>query len=264
MIAHIKPMLVSLLLALMVAPVTHAEPPPLVFAAASLREGLDAVLAQYRRDTGQEVRVSYAGTPTLARQIEAAAPAQLFLSADARWMDYLHERDLLVPGSRLDLLSNDLVIVASQCQPVVGASALRQAIPSWLGEHGRLALAHPDSVPAGRYGKAALQKYALWPTLQPRLVEVENVRLALRLAAMGEVPLALVYGSDALADRAVRICYRFEPGDHPPIRYPIAAIGGSGRDSAELLAYLRSTQAGELWTQHGFGFLGQSAAAVSE
>jgi len=257
----------ALLCALVPVPVWATEA-PLVFAASSLRDGLDAVLAAYQREHHRSVRVSYAGTPVLARQIEAGAPAQLFFSADQLWMDYLQERELLDESSRANVLANRLVLASSSiCEESVNRidSAV---LDHWLGPDGRLAIAHPNTVPAGRYGRAALSTTGLWAGLQGRLVEVENVRLALMLAARGEVPLALVYASDALAQPSVAVCHQFAVNSHPPIHYPLATVkGAASAASNQLMEYLRGVRAAQIWQAFGFEPLsgsGSPAAAGSD
>lgn len=246
-----------LLLGILSAPVSAEA--PLVFAAASVKDGLDAVLARYQSETGVAVAVSYAGTPVLARQIEAGAPAQLLLSADSQWMDYLQQRSLLLAGTRADLLGNELVLVSASVCADGPSRLLDQAVLGrWLGGDGKIAIAHPATVPAGRYAAAALRGLNLWSGLQGRLAEVENVRLGLKLAVRGEVPLAAVYASDALVEPGLRTCYRFDPTLHPPIRYPLAALGSELAPATDqLLRYLRGPVAAALWVQHGFRVLEQ-------
>lgn len=242
----------------------QAADAPLIFAAASLKDGLDAVLERYQQLTQRSVKVSYAGTPVLARQIEAGAPAQLFFSADQQWMDYLEERQLVNAQSRVDVLGNAMVLVSrAGCGEVAGDKLDATTLARWLGDGG-LAMAHPETVPAGRYGQAALRHLALWKGLRGRIIEVENVRLALMLAARGEVELALVYASDATVEPAVDICYRFAADAHAAIRYPLVAVEAelTPADSA-LLAFLRGPEAAKVWQAHGFEAPLDSALPVS-
>ena len=233
---------------------------PLILAPSSLMDGLNAVIEAYRTETGTVVLASYAGTPTVARQIEAGAPAQLVISADPDWMDYLEQRGLLVADTRINLLTNQLVLVsAADCMPRASGSLLAATLAQWLGPDGQLAMAHPRTVPAGRYGQAALSALGLWEGVAGRLVEVENVRLALKLAARGEVAAALVYRSDAIADPLVHTCYRFAATTHPTIRYPVAAVGRTLEpEVGRLLQFLSSPSARLIWEAHGFELLAGS------
>jgi molybdate transport system substrate-binding protein len=223
-----------------------------VFAAASLKEALDAQVRRFETDTGNKVIVSYAGSNALARQIEAGAPANLFISADLDWMDYLEQRKLLTPGSRVNLLRNTLVLIAP-----VGSSASLAIAPNFplsaaLGD-GKLAMADPDSVPAGKYGKAALQALGVWKGIEGRVVRAENVRAALVLVARGEAAFGIVYRTDALADKNVRIVDTFPAASHPPIVYPAAIVAGHDTPATQaLLAALRSNAARSTWENYGF------------
>lgn len=224
-----------------------------VFAAASLQTALDDL--QARLPAGKAV-VSYAASSALARQIENGAPADLFIPADLDWMDYLDKRGLVRPGSRVNLLRNRLVLVAPAASPLrvdlVPGVALAALLDRFSGG-GRLAMADPDSVPAGRYGKAALEALGVWQGVSGRLARAENVRAALLLVSRGEVPLGIVYSTDAVADKGVRIAGTFAAGLHPPIVYPAAIMTGSRHPEAPgLLAHLRSVAARGFWERHGF------------
>lgn len=225
-----------------------------VFAAASLKDALDAAAASYRVRTGQTVQVSYAASSALARQIEQGAPADVFLSADAAWMDWLQQRALVDPASRRDLLGNTLVLVApasGDARPF--ALARGAAVLPLLGEHGRLALARTDGVPAGRYARTALEALGLWQALAPRAAESENVRAALLLVARGEAPLGIVYASDARAEPRVRVLATFPETTHPPITYPAARVTRSRHPAAvDFIAWLESAEAGAVFRDHGF------------
>jgi molybdate transport system substrate-binding protein len=223
---------------------------PLVFAAASLKEALDAVLAA----SGTGAQASYAGSSALARQIEAGAPAALFISADEDWMDYVEQHNLLQPGSRIDLLGNRLVLIA----PVASTVSV-QLLPGVdlrpaLAPAGRLALADVAAVPAGKYAKAALTALQGWPMVADHVVAAENVRAALALVARAEAPLGVVYATDAAAEAKVRVVDVFPENSHPPIIYPAAVLAGAPDQAAatELLAFLRSPWAGALFRDHGF------------
>jgi len=223
-----------------------------VFAAASLREALDAQSRRFEAQTGNTVVVSYAGSNALARQIEAGAPANVFISADLDWMDDVERHGLVAPGSRVNLLANALVLI----EPAQGASSLRIApgfaLAAALGE-GKLAMADPGSVPAGRYGKEALQSLGVWGGVERRVVRADNVRAALLLVARAEAPFGIVYRTDALAERRVRIVDSFPPSSHAPIVYPAGRI--SGRDTAvakAFLDFLASPAAKPIWERYGF------------
>jgi len=222
-----------------------------VFAAASLKEALDAAARPFEKTSGHRVVASYAGSNVLARQIESGAPAALFISADAAWVDMLESRRRVVPGTRRDLLANDLVLVA----PRDSASQLRIATGFDLAgalAGGRLALANPDAVPAGKYAKASLVSLGAWDAVRSRLAPAENVRAALALVARGEAPLGIVYRTDALAEPRVRIVDTFPPASYPPIAYPMVVIKGAPPAAAELAAYLASPAAEVTWKRFGF------------
>lgn len=235
-----------------------AEPAPLtVFAAASLKESLDEAASAYEKATGQPVRVSYAASSALARQIEQGAPADVFLSADLDWMDYLEKRKLLDTKSRRNLLGNTLVLVAPT-QGDTAPLALRKGVDLLprLGQQGRLALALTNSVPAGKYAKAAFESLGVWTALQPRVAEAESVRAALMLVARGEAPLGVVYGSDAKAEPKVRVVATFPADSHPPVIYPVARIASSRHPQATAFTrWLDTPAAAEIFRRHGFKVL---------
>ena len=237
---------------------TGTEPPavrPLqVFAAASLKESMDEAAVAHEAATGQPVQVTYAGTPALARQIEQRAPADVVVAADGDWMDWLAERALVDPATRIDLLGNALVLVAPAASdtPTLALAAGTDLLPL-LGRDGRLALALTASVPAGRYARASLESLDMWDALQPRLAEAENVRAALLLVARGETPLGVVYASDAQAEPRVRVLATFPPDSHPAIVYPAARITASPHPQAQaFLDWLSSSEAAAIFRRHGF------------
>ncbi len=228
-------------------------PPLTVFAAASLKESLDEAAAAYQSASGQSVRVSYAASSALARQIEQGAPADVFVSADRDWMDYLQQRNLIDASSRRDLLGNTLVLIApkaSAAKPVVLKSGVD--LRSLLGD-GRIALALTASVPAGKYAKAALTSLGAWDSLQNKVAEGENVRAALMLVAREETPLGIVYGSDAKAEPGVRVLATFPADTHPPIMYPVARIAASKHAQAgAFVRWLATPAAAAIFRRHGF------------
>ena len=225
-----------------------------VFAAASLKNALDAVVADYQRESGKRVAVSYAASSALARQIEQGAPADIFFSADLDWMDYLQERALIKRETRRALLGNRIVLVApaDQQKPVeLKAGGLSAALGN-----GRLATASVASVPAGRYGKAALENLGLWGEVSGKLAEAENVRAALAFVSRGEAPLGLVYETDAKADSKVAVVARFPETSHPPIVYPVALTASSkSAEAAAFLDVLRNKKSAEAFTREGFQVL---------
>ena len=227
----------------------------LVFAAASLKNALDDANAEYQKQTGRKVVVSYAASPTLAKQIEAAAPADVFISADLDWMEYLAQRKLIRPETRVNFLGNRLVLISP-----LGARRDVTVAPGFplaalLGP-GRLAMADPDSVPAGKYGKAALEHLGVWSSVQGRLARAENVRAALAFVSRGEAPLGVVYQTDAAADPRVKIVGFFGEDTHPPITYPMAALAASTAPTTiAYLQFLRSPAARPWFEKQGFAVL---------
>lgn len=211
----------------------------LVFAAASLKNALDEVNSAYSKP----VTASYAASSALARQIEAGAPAQVFISADLEWMDYLEKKNLLRPGARRELVGNHLVWIVPAGRP-----APPQPLQG-LGPRDRLALADPQHVPAGKYAKAALEKMGLWPQVSARIAAAPNVRAALSLVARGEAPLGIVYATDALAEPKVALAGSIDPSLHPPIVYPAALLSARGEDYFRFLA---SKHARDIFAKHGF------------
>ena len=223
-----------------------------VFAAASLKEALDGQASRFESDTGNRVIVAYAGSNALAKQIEAGAPADVFISADLAWMDYLGQRKLLAPGSSINLLRNTLVLVAPSTSAVSLKIApgfdLRGALAG-----GKLAMANTESVPAGKYGKAALEALGVWSGVQDQVVQAENVRAALALVARGEAGFGIVYSTDARAEKGVRVVDTFPRSSHPPIVYPAAIIAGHDAPAAAaFLGALRSASAKSIWERYGF------------
>ena len=224
-----------------------------VFAAASLKEALDEQAKAFASRSGDKIVVSYAGSNALAQQIERGAGADLFLSADLDWMNYLDERKLIAPGTRINLLRNTLVLVA----PVDSKATLKIAPGFGLGSalrNDRLAMANPDSVPAGKYGKIALEKLGVWSDVSAKVARTDNVRAALTLVSRGEAPFGIVYATDASADKRVRIVDTFPADAYPPIVYPAAVVAASQSPATRpFLDYLRSAAARSVWEKYGFG-----------
>jgi len=223
-----------------------------VFAAASLKNALDDAASAWQRETGRTAVISYAASNALARQIEAGAPADLFLSADREWMDYAASKDLIRRETRADLLGNSLVLIATgnARAPIVLQPGLDLA--PLLGG-GRLAMGQVDAVPAGKYGKAALEKLGAWAGVKDRIVQTENVRAALFLVSRGEAPLGIVYRTDAVSDPNVTILATFPENTHPPIVYPIAVTKDSNHpDAASFLGFVKSARAKPFFERQGF------------
>jgi molybdate transport system substrate-binding protein len=231
-----------------------------VFAAASLKNALDEIGAAWTRETGRRAVISYAASNALAKQIEAGAPADIFFSADLDWMDYAASKGLIKPESRVSLLGNALVLVAPKgsTQQIVLQPGLNLA--PILGSH-RLAMGHVNAVPAGKYGKAALEQLGAWAGVKDRIAQTENVRAALLLVSRGEAPLGIVYRTDAMSDPNVGIVATFPENSHPPIIYPVALTKDSTHpEAAAFLAFLRSDKARPLFEKQGFILLNKAAS----
>ncbi len=226
-----------------------------VFAAASLRESLDNVEHAWESAGHAKIAVSYAASSSLAMQIEQGAPADLYISADTEWMDYLQDRKLVDPSSRFVLVRNELVLIAPAASPLQSLDpAKRDAVLAVLGS-GRLALAETSSVPAGIYAKQALQKLGLWNAVSAHLAQGENVRAALEYVARGDTPLGIVYLTDARAEPRVRVLARFAAKTHDPIVYPVARTMAAAdpKTAAAFLDFMRSKQATAIFHDAGFG-----------
>ncbi|MGH8798873.1 MAG: molybdate ABC transporter substrate-binding protein [Casimicrobiaceae bacterium] len=223
-----------------------------IFAAASLREALDEQVDRFEADTGGKAVVSYAASNALAKQIEAGAPADVFLSADTGWMAYLDQRGLLRAGTRTNLLGNALVLIAPADTQTALSIGPGFALAAALGT-GRLAMANPDSVPAGKYGKAALTALGVWPSVEQHVARADNVRAALLLVARGETPFGIVYATDAMAEPKVRVAGTFPESTHPPVVYPVAIVASSRSPYApRFVESLASPAARAIWARHGF------------
>ncbi|MFL5336273.1 MAG: molybdate ABC transporter substrate-binding protein [Geminicoccaceae bacterium] len=246
----------------MATPRAHAaDDGVLVFAAASLKNALDDVIATYGKESGTKVIASYAASSALAKQIEQGAPAQLFISADLDWMDYLEQRHLIADATRKNLLGNSLVLVASR-DSQQGEVAIGQGfdLAALLGD-GRLAVGDVKAVPAGKYAKASLEKLGAWSGVESKLAQSENVRAALALVARGEAPLGIVYKTDAASDPGVRIVGTFPADSHPPIIYPVAVTtAGEGGGAAAFLKFLETPSARSAFERYGFTLIGPVAS----
>lgn len=226
-----------------------------VFGAASLKEALDDQATRFEAATANKVVISYGASNALAKQIAAGAPADLFISADLDWMDYVDQKRLLMPGTRVSLLRNRLVLIAPASRKSQLKIAPTFALAAALGNN-KLAMANPDSVPAGKYGKSALEYLGVWGSVEKQVVRTETVRAALALVSRGEAPFGIVYTTDAFCDKGVRIVDTFPATSHPPIVYPAAVLASSKSASAQpLLDYLKSGAARATWERYGFGLI---------
>jgi molybdate transport system substrate-binding protein len=239
--------------ACLIASLGAAAAPATIFAAASLQPALDQ-LAHEGILGSPAPRLVYAASSALARQIEDGAPADLFISADERWMDDVAAHHAIVPASRMDLLGNALVLVApSRSDVQAGLSQGAAPLLTILGENGRLAVALPDSVPAGIYARQALTNLGMWSALEPRLAMSRDVRAALNLVVLGQCPLGVVYRSDAVSEPRVRVLATFPPGSHRTIVYPVAIVKGHDDSAARtLLVTLESERARNVFRHWGF------------
>lgn len=236
-----------------------AEETVTVFAAASLKNALDAVNAACEADAGGTATISYAASSALAKQIENGAPADIFVSADLDWMAYLSGKNLTRKDTEVKLLGNSIVLVA----PAESTAAIEIRdgfdLAGLLGD-GRLAMANVDAVPAGKYGKAALEKLGAWASVEGKVAQAENVRAVLALVSTGEAPLGIVYKTDAAADTKVKIVGTFPEGSHKPIVYPAALTSDATDDAAAFLTCMQSAKAKALFEAQGFTVLSPVAS----
>jgi molybdate transport system substrate-binding protein len=227
------------------------KPELLVLAAASLTNVMGELSPAWEKSGGAHVKLSFAASSVLARQIEAGSNADVFISADQEWMDYLQTRNLIARASRVNLVGNRLVLIAP------ADSRLELTIKPGFDlagalAGGRLATGDPDTVPVGRYARSALTSLGVWDQVADRLVRADNVRGAMTFVSRGEVPLGIVYATDAQIDQKVRIVATFPDNTHAPITYPAAATAVAGPDAAAFLAFLRSNEAAPVWKKFGF------------
>ncbi len=224
-----------------------------VFAAASLTNAMQDIAAQYQKEKGVQVVSSFASSSTLARQIEQGAPADLFISADQQWMDYSISKQQIVENTRYTLLGNELVLVAAKTSKIDNVEIDDKTQWTKLLGDSRLAVGDPDHVPAGIYAKEALQKLGAWSTLEPKLARASDVRGALALVEREEAPLGIVYGSDAIASKKVKVVGTFPASSHKPVEYPMAIV--KDHEKPEVRAfydYLKTPAASAIFKQYGF------------
>ena len=223
-----------------------------VYAAASLKTALDEVAAAYERETGDATTLVYAGSSALARQISFGAPADVFISANVDWMDWLSQQGRIVLSSRRDLLGNALVVISATHDgppQVLGPDFDMLGV---LGEDGFLTLALVDAVPAGIYARQALTHLGLWEAVSARVAQADNARAALALVALGEAPLGIVYATDAAAEPDVQVVATVPPEAHAPIRYPVALVEDARPEAASFVAFLAGPEARAIFEQSGF------------
>lgn len=240
-----------LLLSLPIAAADVDKPTIVVFAAASLTNVLQEMGDQFTKESAIPIKFSFAASSALAKQIESGAPADLFFSADTDWMDYLQSRKLIQIATRHDVLGNRLVLVAPLDSKIELKIAPHFPLLATLGKS-RLATGDPDSVPVGRYAREALTKLGVWAAVEDRLVRADNVRSALAFVDRGEVPLGIVYATDALIDKQVRVVDVFPDDSHSPITYPLALTTVAKPDAAKFVEYLRGPVGSATFTKFGF------------
>jgi molybdate transport system substrate-binding protein len=235
------------------APDTAAA--PIVVAAASMKTALDAVAAAWKADTGKSVSIAYASSAALAKQIERGAPADIFVSADLKWMDYLEKAKLIQAGTRRNLLGNKLVLIEPSDADIKLEIAKGFDLAGAAGD-GKIAVCAIVSCPAGIYAKEALETLGVFAGVAPKLAQVDNVRTALNLVSRGEAKFGIVYATDARADPNVKVVGTFPASSHSPIVYPVARIAASANpDAALFLAYLASQVATKIFLEQGFEIL---------
>jgi molybdate transport system substrate-binding protein len=245
----------ALMCGLAIAPCGHAAEPEqitlTVFGAASLTNVLQDIGDAFTKETSIAVKFSFAASSTLARQIENGAPADIFMSADSDWMDYLQTRHLIQPSTRKDVVGNRLVLIAPANSSVKLKIEPNFALAAALGQ-GRLATGDPGAVPVGRYAEAALTKLGIWNQIEQRIVRADNVRSALTFVDRGEAPLGIVYETDALIDKKVRVVDVFPADSHPPIVYPVALTRTAHTAATRFIAFLESPAAAQTFKSYGF------------
>lgn len=240
---------------MMAAPAARADEQLVVFAAASLKNALDEVNKACEKDVGEAAKISYAASSALAKQIEEGAPADVFISADLDWMKYLSDKKLTKSDTEVKLLGNQIVLVAPKDSKAEVKIEKGFDLAKVIGD-GKLAMGDFKAVPAGKYGKAALESLGTWSSVEGKVAQAENVRAALKLVATGEAAAGIVYQTDANAEKGVKVIGVFPEETHPPIVYPVAQTAESkDKDTPAFLKCLRSAKAGELFKAQGFTLL---------
>jgi molybdate transport system substrate-binding protein len=243
-----------------IAPVSAQTSPIIVFAAASMKNALDALDAAFTERTRIPVTASYAASSALIKQIENGAPADIFLSADVDWMDYGAQRKLINNATRIDLLGNRLDLIAPRESSLGNVSIGPGFDLAQLAGDGRIVTGDVRAVPVGKYAKAALEELGAWEKAQSKLAMTENVRAALTLVARGEAALGIVYATDAKVEPRVKVVGTFPADSHPPIIYPVALTADAKPLAAQYLGFLRSSAAKPIFEEYGFTFLPEQHA----
>jgi molybdate transport system substrate-binding protein len=234
-----------------------------IFAAASLKNALDEIAIDWSKSTSRPMpKISYAASSALAKQIEQGAPADMFISADLDWMDYVGKKNLIQSDTRVNLLGNKIVLIAPRDSRVTVDVKQGIDLAKTLAG-GKLAMANVDAVPAGKYGKSALEKLGAWEAVKGSIAQAENVRAALLLVARGEAALGIVYSTDAAAEPNVKVVGIFPDDSHPPIVYPAALVKDTkSADAKPFLDYLKSVKARPAFEKQGFSVLVKSASST--
>jgi molybdate transport system substrate-binding protein len=231
-----------------------------VFAAASMKNALDDVDAAFTKKTGTKVVASYDASSALMKQIEGGAPADVFVSADLKWMDYGSQKKLINDATRVNLLGNELVLIAPKDSKIGNVTLAPGFDLAKLAGDGRIATGDVKAVPVGIYAQAALDKLGIWSAVEPKMAMTANVRAALTLVARGEAVLGIVYATDAKVEPGVKVVSVFPESSHPPIIYPVAATTGAKPDATPYLAFLSSSAAKTIFESYGFTFLVKPAS----
>ena len=247
------PMRLILLALVVIAPFTARAQPLTIMAAASLTDSLKDVSLAWEKVGHRPLQMSFGASSTLARQIEQGAPANIFASADEKWMDYLADRKLIAAESRKDLLGNEVVLVVPANKPQHVTIAPGFDLRGMLGPDGRLAVGDPAHVPVGIYAEQALRKLGLWEGIVPRLARTEDVRAALRFVELGEAPAGIVYATDAAISKGVSVAGTFPANSHDPVTYPFAVVkAGDNPEARALMTFLEGPQARAIFVRRGF------------
>lgn len=246
---------VALLAVVLLAAPAAAQDKITVYAAASLKNALDDVDAAFTKATGVAITASYEASSALAKQIDAGAPADVFISADLRWMDYVAGKNLIKRQTRVNLLGNRLVLIAPADSKLSNVKIEKGFDIAKLAGDGRIAMADVKAVPAGLYAKAALENLGAWAAAAPKLAQAENVRATLAFVARGETPLGIVYETDAKIEPKVKIVGVFPDGSYPPVTYPAAVTVNGKADAAKYVQFLQSGAAKAIFEKYGFAVL---------
>jgi molybdate transport system substrate-binding protein len=245
----------SILLGSTLSPVLAQDKSLTVFAAASMKNALDDIDAAYTAKTGVKITAGYAASSVLAKQIEQGAPADVFVSADTDWMDYAISKKNINEPTRVNLLSNSIVLIAPKDSKLENVTIGQGFDLAKLAGDGKIATGDVKSVPVGKYAKAALEKLGSWTAAEPKFAMAESVRAALTLVSRGEAPLGIVYATDAKVDPGVKIIATFPADSHPAIIYPVAATTTAKTEAADYLAFLKTKAAKTILEKYGFTFL---------